>query len=192
MSKHKIYILLTDTGTILNRTIKLYTKAPYNHVSLSFDPELRNMYSFGRKSPRNPLNGGFVKEDVVNGMYKYFPFTNCCLYELEVTKSQLKKLKKEVSAFEKNCDLYSYNITGFVNVVLNKPAEKEYSYFCSQFVSELFKRSGIKLFKKDSSLITPEDFRRCNELKKIYEGSLYYYVHGTYYERGYLPAFFQI
>lgn len=35
MSNQKIYILLTDTGTLFTRLIKLYTKKPYNHASIS-------------------------------------------------------------------------------------------------------------------------------------------------------------
>lgn len=191
MCQQHIYILLTDTGTLLNRTIKLYTKAPYNHVSLSFDSDLRNMYSFGRKTPRNPLNGGFVKEDVLNGMYKYFPNTKCALYQIPVTKKQIKKLRREVHKFEQNPNDYSYNAKGFINVIRNMPDQKEDSFFCSQFVSEVLKRAGIVLFDKCTSLVTPEDFRQCEAFTRLYEGSLYYYVHGQHYERGYLPAFFQ-
>ena len=40
----KIYIVLTYTGTILSRIIKLYTKAEYCHVSLSLDKKLNKMY----------------------------------------------------------------------------------------------------------------------------------------------------
>ncbi|USK36883.1 hypothetical protein LIS77_13090 [Cytobacillus firmus] len=62
MSNQKIYILLTDTGTLFTRLIKLYTKKPYNHASISIDPELKEVYSFGRKTAKNPFIGGFVKE----------------------------------------------------------------------------------------------------------------------------------
>ena len=45
----KVYILLTDTGTLFTKSIKTYTKAPYNHASISFDVGLEELYSFGRK-----------------------------------------------------------------------------------------------------------------------------------------------
>jgi len=44
----KIYIVLTHTGTLLSNLIKLYTKNDYSHVSLAFDEDLNEMYSFGR------------------------------------------------------------------------------------------------------------------------------------------------
>lgn len=65
MSNEKeMYILLTDTGTLLSKLIKCFTNAPYNHVSIVFDKRLDEVYSFGRKEPRNPFIAGFIREDV--------------------------------------------------------------------------------------------------------------------------------
>ncbi|MED4476449.1 hypothetical protein [Oceanobacillus caeni] len=44
MTERKVYILLTDTGTFFTKLIKLYTKKPYNHASISFDSELSEVY----------------------------------------------------------------------------------------------------------------------------------------------------
>lgn len=84
-AKTYVYILLTDTGTLFTKSIKKYTKAPYNHASIAFDPTLKEMYSFGRKNPSNPINGGFVKEDVYTGTYSKYPDTTCVIYKLEVS-----------------------------------------------------------------------------------------------------------
>ena len=59
----KIYIVLTDTGTLLSKAIGLYTRKDLNHASIAFDEELKEMYSFGRKQRHNPFVGGFVKEN---------------------------------------------------------------------------------------------------------------------------------
>lgn len=176
MTLYKIYILLSDTGTLLNKTIKAYTKAPYNHVSLSLDKELIEMYSFGRKTPRNPINAGFVREDILEGTYKYFPNTTCILYEIVVTKKQLGLIRRELSLFIENSHYYSYNLLGFINVVRQKPCQTEHTFFCSQFVAELLHRSGVKLFNKCTSLVTPDDFRNLHCSKRIYEGKLRDYI----------------
>ena len=55
MSEQEIYLLLTDTGSILTRTIKLFTRKKYNHISLAFDAVLEDTFSFGRKKANNPL-----------------------------------------------------------------------------------------------------------------------------------------
>ena len=64
MKRKMIFLVVSDTGTILTRLIKAYTKTPYNHASISFDAELSEVYSFGRKTVYNPFIGGFVKEDI--------------------------------------------------------------------------------------------------------------------------------
>lgn len=57
MTEKKVYLLLTDTGTFFTKLIKLYTKKPYNHASISFDSELSEVYSFGRKRLEIPSSG---------------------------------------------------------------------------------------------------------------------------------------
>ena len=70
-----VYILLTDTGSVLTTMIKHVTTNPYNHVSISFDEDLETLYSFGRKHPNNPFLGGFVKESIYSGTFKKFKNT---------------------------------------------------------------------------------------------------------------------
>lgn len=97
--ERSIYILLTNTGTLFTRVIQTYTKAPYNHASISFDRELTELYSFGRKHPSNPLNGGFVKEDIQTGTYSKYPNTTCVIYELQVTEREVEKMKRVLHIF---------------------------------------------------------------------------------------------
>ena len=81
----KIYIVLTYTGTILSKIIRVYTKAEFCHVSLSLDKRLNKMYSFGRLNPYNPFIGGFVHEGINIGTFKRFKNTKAEIYEIEVT-----------------------------------------------------------------------------------------------------------
>lgn len=46
MKEKKVFLLLTDTDTMLTRLIKACTKMPYNHASIAFNPELTEVYSF--------------------------------------------------------------------------------------------------------------------------------------------------
>jgi hypothetical protein len=170
-----VYILLTDTGTLFTKSIKNYTGAPYNHASISFDRELTELYSFGRKNPRNPINGGFVKEDILTGTYSKYPNTTCVIYELNVTDRDIEKMRRVLNVFVRSGNKYMYNLLGLIGVTLNEPIEFSNSYFCSQFVAEILQRSGIKLWDKLSALVTPDDFRNHEKLDLIYEGSLFEY-----------------
>ncbi|PFA62168.1 hypothetical protein CN378_21375 [Bacillus sp. AFS015802] len=170
-----IYILLTDTGTLFTKSIKKYTKAPYNHASISFDRELNELYSFGRKHPSNPINGGFVKEDIFQGTYSKYPQTTCVIYQLEVTGRHIEKMKRVLNVFKRSRNKFLYNLLGVFGVSMNEPVEFSNSYFCSQFVAEVLQRSGIKLWDKLPALITPEDFRKHPQLHLLYEGKLFDY-----------------
>lgn len=157
---------------MLSRCIYVYTREPYTHVSISLDKNLNELYSFGRIRPSNPIIGGFVKEDVVNGTYARFPETRCALYSLKVNDIQYKRLKKELNKFRMNEDKYSYNLLGLFGIMLRVPVERKYNYFCSQFVATLLNNSGINIFHKPNALVAPGDFRKCKELDLIYEGRL--------------------
>ncbi|MMZ57972.1 hypothetical protein D3C76_629120 [compost metagenome] len=167
-----VYILLTNTGTLFTKMIKTYTKAPYNHASISFDRTLTEMYSFGRKNPNNPLNGGFVKEDIKTGTFSKYPNTTCVIYELQVTEREVEKMQRVLQLFIRSRNKFLYNILGVIGVALQEPVEFSNSYFCSQFVAEILERSGIKLWDKLPALVTPDDFRQSDRLRLIYEGKL--------------------
>ncbi|ETT86428.1 hypothetical protein MKZ08_11275 [Viridibacillus sp. FSL R5-0477] len=175
MKKKYIYILLTDTGTLFSKTIKQYTKAPYNHASIAFDLNLNEMYSFGRRNPRNPINSGFVKEDVLEGIYRAFPQTKCVLYKFEVDEEKIEKMKSIIDKFEKNKELYYYNLLGIVGVAFNEPIEPRNSFFCSQFVGEVLNRAGVIYWDKRTSLVTPNDFRNLPGFEVVFEGMLFEY-----------------
>ena len=40
----KIYIVLTYTGTILSKIVKIYTRREFSHVSIALDEDLKEMY----------------------------------------------------------------------------------------------------------------------------------------------------
>lgn len=175
MKKKKIYILLSHSGSLLSKCINRYTKEPYTHVSIAFDEELNELYSFGRLRPNNPIVAGFVKEDIANGTYKRFPGTMCALYSLEIDKIQYRNLKKEIKIFKNDATKYGYNLIGLIGYMANYPVDRKYNYFCSQFVSSLLNSSGIRLIDKPTALTSPRDFRECRDLNLVYEGNLQLY-----------------
>ena len=167
-----IYILLTHSGTLPSKFIRMYTKEPYSHVSIALDSNLNELYSFGRLKPSNPIFGGFVREDIVYGTFGRFPETQCALYSLTINRVQYERLKSELNKFVIDRTRYGYNFLGLFGVMLGIPIQRSYKYFCSQFVATLLKNSGIDLFQKPPALASPMDFRKCKELTLIYEGKL--------------------
>lgn len=174
-AKNTVYILLTDTGTVLTKIIKWYTNAPYNHVSICFDDKLDEIYSFGRKKPKNPLLAGFIKEDVYSGTFRYFDDTRCLLLKMDVLPGEYRRIRHVIEGFENHKELYSYNLLGLFGVAMHYPINQKNKYFCSQFVAEVFKKSGIHLWSLPSALISPNDFLMHPHFEIVYEGSLYNY-----------------
>ena len=169
MIEKKIYILLTDTGTLFTKLIKLYTKKPYNHASISFDSELSEVYSFGRKTARNPFVGGFVKEDVDKGLFKE---ANCVVYALKVNEVQLQKMNCYIKEIEAQKGEYRYNLLGLLGFLFNKPIQRKKAFFCSQFVATVLKECNIIDFGKSPSLVAPNDLQKVSKCQLVYEGEL--------------------
>ena len=72
-----MYLVVSQSGSIVSKIIKLVTRAPYNHVAISLNRELKPMYSFARVKPWNPVIGGYVAESAGKGTLKRFPDTQC-------------------------------------------------------------------------------------------------------------------
>jgi len=175
MEDKEIYVLLTHTGSLLSKLIKRYTKEPYSHVSISFDPNLEEVYSFGRKRPRNPLIAGFIVEDIRHGTFSMFSETTYGLYSLSIDSIQYNKLKETILEFEKIKQKSCYNLIGLLGVYLGYPVDRTYAYFCSQFVAAAFEKSGIVIFDKPIGLVTPKDFRISSSLNLVKSGKLSYF-----------------
>ena len=125
----KIYIVLTYTGTILSRVVKLYTKKDYSHVSISLDKNLTQMYSFGRYNAYNPFFAGFVKESTNSGTFKRFKNTTTEIYSIEVTSRQYYKIKQEIRKIERNKQVYRFNRIGLFLAGINYKYTKEKCFY---------------------------------------------------------------
>lgn len=187
MLEKKGYILLTNTGSFLTKLIKLYTKKPYNHASIAFDSDLSEVYSFGRKTARNPFIGGFVRENVKTGLFKD---AECAIYSFTATNKEIRKMKYYLQEIEKNKQQYRYNFLGLFGFILNKPIRRKKAFFCSQFVAAVLMESNTIHFEKPVSLIAPSDLQKAPTFQLMYEGKLKDYLHEYETEHVLVPYHF--
>ncbi|HCX63546.1 hypothetical protein [Sedimentibacter sp.] len=169
----EIKIVLTQTNTVVSKTLKLVSKKPYNHISISFEDDCSTMFSFGRKINWFPLIGGFVKENPNSGVFKMHPETKCKIYKLEVTEADYNTILKRLNRFLNDPKSFRYSFLNIFLMYFNIPLQRQYYYVCSSFVSYLL--WGIIPFKKEISLVIPDDYNTL-ELKEVYEGKLTDYV----------------
>jgi len=187
-NEKKIYVLLSNPTTLVAKMIGLYTRAPYNHASIAFDPELREVYSFGRKHPLIPIFGGFVREDIHSGVFEK---ATCAVYSCKVSAENYMRMRNFVKTFEDNDELYTYNFLGLLGIILNMELGGENSYFCSQFVSRVFQEAGVNLLEKSAGLTTPSDLCRCPHLQLEFRGRLESYREQYCYSRRTAAAYEQ-
>lgn len=169
----KIYIILSNTGTLFSKAIGMYTKKDLNHASIAFDEELNEMYSFGRKSSHNPFNGGFIKENPVEGLFQN---ATCAIYECDVTDSEYMRMKSKISQMEQQKQLYKYNLIGLVFVAINIEMERENAFFCSQFVATIMKECPSSQLQVAPPLAQPHHFEQLSALNLKFKGNLQTYV----------------
>ncbi|WP_216667819.1 hypothetical protein [Sporosarcina jiandibaonis] len=173
MGQKTIYIVLTDTGTLLSRAIGMYTRKDLNHASIAFDQELKEVYSFGRKNKHNPFVGGFVRENVTDGI---FIDADCAIFSYQVSNEKYECMRRRIHQIELNQDHYKYNFIGLFAVAMNKSINRNHAYFCSQFVATIVNESGIQMFSIPPNLVQPHHFTQLPNLKPVYEGELQSYL----------------
>lgn len=167
-----LYIILTATGTVISRIIKVFTRAPFNHVSITDDDEIKYMFSFARQNAPHLLPSGFFRETVDSGIFGMCSSVPCQIYEISVTKEQHNKFCELMNTFSQSPETYQFNILGFATMIFNIPLRRKTKYMCSQFVAYTLHECGIINFNKDFSLVKPDDFRNLSKLKLIYNGDM--------------------
>lgn len=172
----QLYIVISQTGTLLSRILKQITGAEYNHASISLSRDLERMYSFGRRHPYNPFWGGFVIESPRTGTFKRFSETKVLVLSVSVTEEQHAELKEMLDVMWKRRRKYSYNYIGLCLAYFHVVWKQEGCYYCSEFVGELLTKSRVDGTEQlRSSIIQPMQFLRMPHTL-LYCGKLREYV----------------
>ncbi|MCG7343206.1 hypothetical protein MHZ92_03610 [Sporosarcina sp. ACRSL] len=168
-----IYIVLTDTGTLLSKAIGMYTRKDLNHASIAFDEQLTEIYSFGRKQQYNPFLGGFVRENVMEGIFRE---ADCAVYRCEVSTEAYLRIRQKIAQFELNQRNYKYNFIGLFGVALNREIRRKRAFFCSQFVATVLQESEPHRLMTRPCLTMPHHLACLPHMELVYEGDLKTYV----------------
>lgn len=167
----KIYIVLSYTGTILSKIIKVKTKSEFCHSSIALDKELTKMYSFGRLNPYNPFKGGFVQEYISMGTFKRFKKTKVQIQELIIDDDKYELIENEIRKIQENKITYKFNIKGLFLAGFDIIHKEEKSFYCAEFVKYILEIGKVDI-KEMPNIIKPEHFKDLKEYKIIYRGLL--------------------
>lgn len=175
-SDKQLYIVITQTGTLLSRILRYITGAEYNHASISLSKDLEKMYSFGRRYPYNPFWGGFVMESPRTGTFKRFSDTRAIVLSVTVSEEQHAELRNMLEDMWKRRKKYRYNFAGLCLAYFHITWKRENYYYCSEFVGELLIKCRIDGAEcLHSSVIQPIHFLRLPHTP-LYCGKLREYV----------------
>lgn len=172
----EIYIIVSQTGTILSRILKVITKAKYNHASISVDRSMKTMYSFGRLNPYNPVVGGFVKESPFFGTFKRFRKTKAVILSIPVTEEQHEALTVFLQYMYSHKRRYRYNYLGLLLALFSIAYKEKDCYYCSEFVRAMLDKFDIISENRFEKIVKPMSFLSLSEGKVIYSGSLKEYA----------------
>ena len=168
----QIYIVLSQTGTVLSRILRAVTKKEYNHSSISLNRELTQMYSFGRRNPYNPISAGFVRESPHFGTFKRFPDSNVMVLSLPVTEENYKRigtLLENMIVCHK--DLH-YDFLGLCCAAFRVKYYRENHFYCSAFVKDVLKKHGVDGVENLAPITHPMDFMTLPGVEVVYQGKL--------------------
>ncbi len=169
---YKIYIVLTQSYTLLARLIQKVTNGKYSHISLSFDEECTDMYSIGRKYTYYPFTGVYKNENIYKGVFILNPNAEILIYELNVSKLQYDNIIRLLNEYGNSSK--GYNFIGLVLAIFNKKINRR-KYYCSEFIYKILSDESVNIFPKTDNIVKPMDFTNIEGLNKIYEGKILEY-----------------
>lgn len=173
--KH-VYVMLTQTGTYIARSIRYFTKDPYNHASISIDDTLFNFWTFSRRVRRFPLIGGFVREQINRGIFPEYPQTRMVIYAIPISDEAYHRLQTILRDYIHQHRRWKYNFAAIFGGLINRPFQTHSRHTCSEFVSVILQKSGICTFNKPSPLIRPSDLMDLPNSTVLYEGLMTEYA----------------
>ena len=170
--KQQIYIVLSQTGTILSKLLHLITKKEYNHSSISMNRELTQMYSFGRRNPYNPVSAGFVRESPHFGTFKRFSETKIAVLSLTVseeTYDAIGTLLEEMIECHKH---FHYDFLGLFAAAFHVSYRRRNYFYCSAFVKNVLEKYGVDGVENLAPITHPVDFMSLPGAELIYRGKM--------------------
>jgi len=163
-----IYILFSATPYKTGSFIRSVLHNRYNHVALSFDEDLSNMYTFSRYHANAPFFAGFVKESFAR--YEWHGnFSDIKVCRLNVSDKQYELIKTHIQRMHRQRKVYVYNYYSAAMTPLHHRVNIRNAYTCVEFVGDILSMTdlGIKLGAFHS---LPKLEKICDPYV-IYEGS---------------------
>lgn len=156
-----VYIMASQTDTGIARLIRAVTHYPYNHVSLTLDPQLTHWYSFARYTQDAPLYGGFIHESPARLLGKDGS-TNVRIFRVDIPEKSALELERMLPLANRRDSGLIYNHFDAVACSLGIRVPVPGCHTCLSFACQTLGQEHTSIEKLCDALAPWE----------IYEGSL--------------------
>lgn len=133
-----IYVVLSATPSTIGKLIRVFTHFPYNHVSFSFDHDLKDMISFARYYYEMPFYGGFIHESI-----ERYQDSNILLYEIPISEDDYERIKNSINEIEKEPEEYIYHTINALLCPFHKSINAIHAHTCASFTDSLLQQTSI-------------------------------------------------
>lgn len=169
MENNYIYIIFSSTPYRIGHMIRRITGEPYNHVSISLDENLTQMYGFARRHYCTPLYGGFVHETSARYLIEKTA-ADICLCKFPVSAQQYADLEDLFSQMYQNKEHYIYNHLSALSALTHKRIAAKDAYTCVEFCVKVLHGLGLDVDTKQ--FYTISDLQKLLQPYVIYTGAI--------------------
>lgn len=152
-----LYIVISSTGSPASELISLFTNKAYNHVSLSFDRDLKTIISYN--GGENVAPPGLNQEQLM--YFNKKDDASIIVYRIAAPRKNKKVVIDKIR--EINEIGSAYNLIGLVTKASIRPN----IMFCSQFVYNILKVAGLEYFHSQPTKVKPTDFVENDYYRKL-------------------------
>lgn len=161
MKTRYLYVMISQTDTGMARFIRTFSRYPYNHVSMTLDPQMRMWYSFARYHQDAPFYSGFIKEPVER-FYDNTGDANVRIFRVPITQEKALRVEQLFLQAGRKETRLIYNYFDAAVSVLGLKIAIAGAYTCLSFACAVLGRQYRHI----------EDLNNALEPHLHYEGSL--------------------
>lgn len=131
-----LYVVFSATPLKVGSMIRTFTREKYNHVSISFDPQLKTMYSYARYYKKTPLYAGLVKETPAR--YKNAGRTaDICVCAIPMSKEQCLAVKERIKHMCLRSEQCRYNLLSASVALFSRRVFVPHCFTCIEFATHI-------------------------------------------------------
>ena len=157
LNDEHLYIVISSTGSPASELISLFTNKAYNHVSLSFDRDLKTIISYNGGENVSPPGLNVEQLEFFNKKDD----ASILVYKIAAPKEKKQLAIDKIREINETGS--AYNLVGLVTKVSLRPN----IMFCSQFVYNILQVAGLAYFQSPATKIKPTDLVEKDYYRKL-------------------------